>query len=204
MPYENGAWRPLSADEVEHAAATVQLLTDASTEAPEDSTHDFQKEVLAQLSDPKGYNWHEARKIADRLLLDHFLNDAPIKYYRVFHYAADVTRQQGLRRLESTEWPKSLPAILRAMSYLTEEQAIEAARDSLAKLAAQADAAKRLRERGFALDVRGGDLLMTPDEYERLRSVVINEAIARGGSSLFGYMVSALEACWSNDFFRRC
>lgn len=202
-PYDNGVWRPLSADEIEQAAAAIRSVTDRSVEAPEDPARDFQKEVVDLLADPQGYRWHEVRKIADHLLFDYLVNEAPIKYYRVFNYAADVTRQQGLLRVDDSKWDKALPAILRAMNYyISEEQAIEAARLSQAKLAAQADAAKRLATRGFSIVTRGADLSMSDAEYQRLRSLIVTEATARGGSSLFYYLMLVLEPFWWKEFHR--
>jgi hypothetical protein len=173
MPYENDAWRPLNNDEIEEAVVKLRAIVDSAREAPPDHARDFQKEVIDLLCDDNGYRWHEARKISDQLLLEHFMNDAPIKYYRAFYYAADITRQKGLRRLPHAEWERAMPAILRAMSHTTEEQAIASARSSMARLAAQADAAKRLRACGFAIEIYASDPAMTEKERRRLYGLIL-------------------------------
>ena len=146
MPYTNGSWRPLNNGEIEAAVVRVRSLVDGATPSPEDYTKNFQVEVETLLADNRGYTHHEVRRIGDHLLLDHFMNDALFRYYRAFHYAADITRPNGgLRYLEAPEWDQAMPMLLRALTYSsTEEQTIEAARLSFARIAAQTPRLLRL------------------------------------------------------------
>lgn len=116
MPFIGDSWRPLMNGEIEEAVARIHGLVDRAKTALEDHTRDFKAEVTAMLSDERGYVWHEVRRIGDHLLLDHFMNDAPIRYYRAFSYAADVTRQRGLLYVESPEWDKAMPVLLRVVT----------------------------------------------------------------------------------------
>jgi hypothetical protein len=132
------------------------------------------------------------------------MNDALFRYYRAFHYAADITRPNGgLRYLEAPEWDQAMPMLLRALTYSsTEEQTIEAARLSFARIAAQAEAVKRLRARGFTIGLHASLILIDEKELERLYSLVLSEAAARGGASLFNHLRLALESFWRPEFQR--
>jgi hypothetical protein len=204
VPYESASWRPLTDSEIEDAIKRIQSLVDAgTTPAPEDHARNFQNEVTTALSDTGGYTWHEVRKIMDRLLLEHFVDGAPIRYYRTFSYAADVTRQQGLRYLDAPEWDQAMLVLLRALKYsLDEEATITAARLSRARIAAQAEAIKRLRDRGFTIGFYGVNVVIAQAEQDRLYGLAISEATARGGAFLFNYLGRVLQPFCSQEFQR--
>lgn len=205
MPHADETWRPLNNSEIEAAVKRIRALVDSGiTPAAEDHTRNWHDEVVALFGDERGYIWHEYRRISDRLLLDHFLNDESIRYYRTFAYAGEATNQNGLLRLESIGWEKNLPILLRAVSYsaTSDDQAIEIAKITATRLHQQAEAAKRLRARGFRIDVYASDIRMEPSGEAQLYSLLLSEAANRGGSWLFQMLKVILENSWRPEFQR--
>lgn len=200
MPFVSGVWRPFTWDEFDEILASLKALVDAAVPADEIPNHDYSPEVTVLLGAPD-LEWHDVRKIGDRLLIEYLINNAPFKYYSIFAYAADVTRQTYLRSPSaSTEWSKAIPMILRIKSYGSEQQEIDNLRYGNQHVLSLADAARRLRER-FNVDFcRSG--LLEPTERKRILELISAEALARGGPKLFNELMNMLAPCWTDDFNR--
>ena len=157
MPFEGGAWRPLTLDECDDVAQALKQLVNAELAKPSPTATVRQDaRIVDLLSDSLGYRWHDVRTIQDRLFLELALDGERLEYFQVFQYAADLTRQTGLRPLsEATEpWVSAIPLILQQTALMPIPTAIDFARISQAAQQAQADAAKRLRDRGFRLALK--------------------------------------------------
>lgn len=188
-------------EEVEGARAELLRLVDVSERKPPELGHGCDEDPASLLTGP-GYDWHDTRKISDRLLLDYLLDDAPIRYYRAFAYAADLTRATWLQALEFPGWEAAMPAVIKRMNCETEQQAVDTARLMYPRLFAQASAALRLRGRGFAIDLYGSGLRLEQHEYARLCDLALVESTAIGAPGLFACLVNILEPCWRADFGR--
>jgi len=201
MPFVSGSWRPFTPDEIEQVRAKLISLTDSLILPPPEPGRDYNADVSSLLGG-EHYTWDDTRKITERLLLDHYLDSAPLLYYHVFNLAADLTRITGLRAVDDLAWVAAIPFIVRSLNNMTEQQAFELTRIASADLFAQANAAQRLRARGFAIGLNASRLSMEPTEYARLCNLAVSESEARSGSTLFGFLKLMLEGCWRPEFQR--